>query len=117
VAGVDVGSTTVTATVNGVQGSTAVTVTAATLKRLRVTPANSSTPKGHTRQLHAVGTFSDATTQDMTSQVLWSSDTEAVAVVSNADGEQGLLYAIDQGTATITASLDGVTGTTAASVT
>ncbi|MBV9870943.1 MAG: Ig-like domain-containing protein [Frankiaceae bacterium] len=117
VTGVGVGSTTVTATVGGVQGSTTVTVTAATLKRLRVTPANSSTAAGTTRHLRATGIFTDASTQDLTSQVVWSSDAESVASVSNASGEQGLLYAVAPGTANITAALDSVTGSTGATVT
>jgi hypothetical protein len=98
----------------GAPGSTAgivspavnLTVTAATLASIAVTPANSSIPKGATLQLAATGTFSDGTTQDITHAVSWSSSNTAIAGINPASGiALGLLT----GTANITASLGGIT--------
>jgi hypothetical protein len=98
------GALTVTASWNGVTGTTSHTVTAAALVGLEVSPASVSVAASHTAQLVATGTFSDGSTQDVTTQVTWVSDTPAVAQVSNAAGSEGLLTGISSGTATVTAS-------------
>ena len=41
-------------------------------------------PKGATQQFTATGTFSDNTTQNLTSQVTWASATPAVATINAA---------------------------------
>ena len=48
------------------------TVTAATLQSIAVTPANPSIAKGPTQQFTATGTYSDSSTQNLTSQVTWA---------------------------------------------
>lgn len=111
------GSAVVSATVQGFTGTTQVTVTPAVLQQLQVTPANVSTPKGFTQQLTATGVYSDATTQDVTGQVTWASSPAGVVSISNAVGTQGLATALDVGTATVSASLGGVTGSTPFTVT
>ena len=112
-----VGSTTITATLDGIPGSTTLTVTSAALDSIAVTPADSSVAKGRTQQFTAVGTFSDLTTQDLTLQVTWSSTGTAVAQISNAAGSQGLATALGVGSTTINATLTGVTGSTKLTVT
>jgi uncharacterized protein YjdB len=98
----------------GAPGSTAgivspavnLTVTAATLASIAVTPTNSSIPKGATLQLTATGTFSDGTSQDITHAVSWSSSNTSIAAINPVTGiALGLLA----GTANITASLGGIT--------
>ena len=55
-------------------GSTdTLTVTAAALVSIAVTPANPSIAKGLTQQFTATGTFTDNSTQNLTSQVTWAS--------------------------------------------
>ena len=66
--GVGVGTSTIKATSGSVSGSTVLTVTAATLTSISVTPANPSIVKGSTRQFTATGTYSDSTTQNITGQ-------------------------------------------------
>ena len=56
-------------------GSTVLTVTAATLVSIAVTPANPSIAKGTTQQFTATGTYSDSSTANITSSVTWSSGT------------------------------------------
>ena len=115
VRGTAVGMATITATQAGVSGSTTVTVTAATLTSITITPPNPSIANGTSVQLTATGTFSDGTTQNLTASVTWLSS--AQTIVSNAAGSQGLVTGNGEGSATITATLAGVSGMTTATVT
>jgi len=111
------GSSTVTATLGGISGSTNLTVTAATLVSLSVTPANPSIAKGLKSQFTATGTYTDNSTQNLTAQVQWSSSDPTVATVSNALGYDGLGAGLNPGTATITATLAGASASTVLNVT
>ena len=101
-----IGAVTVSATdpTTQIVGNTGLTVTAATLVSIGVTPATPSVAKGLTKQFTATGTYTDSTTQDLTTTVTWSSGTPATATVSNANGSQGLASSLAVGTATITAT-------------
>ena len=111
------GSTRVTATLGGISGSTNLTVTAATLVSLGVTPANAGVAKGLKSQFTAIGTYTDSSTQILTAQVQWSSSDPTIATVSNALGYDGLGTALAPGSATITATLAGVSASTVLNVT
>src|SRR5207247_3561670 len=107
------GTTTITATVGGVSGSTPLTVTAATLSTITVTPTTPSIANGTNQQFTATGTYSDFTTQDLTTQVTWSSSNIAFATIDSA----GLATSVAAGTTTITAALGLVSGNTTLTVT
>src|SRR5215469_10339847 len=115
ITGLNPGSATITATEGTKSGSNTVTVTAALLESIAITPANFSIPNGATQIMTATGTFSDQSTQDLTSSVDW--------VVSNGLGtvdSTGLLTATAAGPGTITATQPGtppVSGTTNLTVT
>lgn len=98
----------------GIKGATSLTVTGAVLKSIQVTPINSSIAKGTLQQLKAVGTFNDGTTQDLTTQVSWSSSNTGYAEVSDDAGTKGLALGKAEGTAVITAlhSVKDIRGTT-----
>ncbi len=98
-------------------GATSVTVTAAVLSSITITPPNPSLAKGTSEQLTATGTFSDGTTQDLTASVTWISSAPTLVTVSNAAGSQGLVTGSGVGSATITATLGGVSGATTVTVT
>src|SRR5262249_2218351 len=68
------GATTITATDpgTGINGATTLTVTAAVLMSIAVTPANPSIALGRTQQFTATGTYSDNSTQDLTASITWS---------------------------------------------
>ena len=121
VTGASVGSATITAIQSGgfgeVSATTTVTVTSATLTSITITPANSSIAMGTSEQLKATGNFSDGTTQDLTAFVTWTSSNTALVTVSNTAGSQGLAMGIGAGSATITAALGAVSGTTTLTVT
>ena len=102
-----VGSTTVTADYGALSKDVAITTTNATLETLTVSPATATLANGLTKQFNATATFSDNTTQDVTSSVSWSSSDTTVADIDVA----GLATASTKGTATITASLSSQTST------
>ncbi|HET9620428.1 MAG TPA: Ig-like domain-containing protein, partial [Kofleriaceae bacterium] len=116
-----VGTATITATIGGgsstVAGSATVTVTSATITGLAIDPTNPQVPLLGTAQLTATATFSDGTTSDVTPQATWSSANPLVAAVSNAAGTRGKLSALLPGTAQITATFNGQSATTLATVT
>ena len=100
------GTTSITASLDSVaSAAVSLNVTTATLLSIAVTPTNPSIAEGTTQQFTATGTYSDASTQDLTSQVTWTSATPSVAMISNT----GLTTALAQGTTSITAMLSGVT--------
>src|SRR5207249_12326751 len=95
------------------RSSDLLTVTAAILSTITVTPTAPSVANGTTRQFTATGTYSDFTTQDLTTQVTWSSSSPAVATISNAGGTQGLATSVAAGgPITITATFGSEIGRT-----
>jgi hypothetical protein len=109
--GVAPGTATISASLSGVTGSGALTVTSASVVSIAVTPATMTLPKAFKQQYTAVGTFSDGTTQDITNLVTWTSTNTAAATISNATGSHGLATALAAGTTTIKATMSSVTGT------
>jgi hypothetical protein len=114
---IGVGSTTVSATSGDVTGDTTLTVTAATLLSIEVSPASASVANGQTQQFTATGLYTDNTTQDLTTQVTWASSDNAVATVSNAAGSNGVATTIGLGSATVSATSGAVTDDAALTVT
>jgi len=111
------GTTTLSASQGGVVGSTSLTVTAATLTALQVTPATASRPKGAVQQFTATGTYSDKSTQDLTASVTWSSASTAIATISNAPGSSGQATGVAEGSTTIRAAADGISSSASFAVT
>jgi hypothetical protein len=109
---ISTGSTTVSASVQGFSSSTPVTVTQAALASIDLTPAGGSTALGFSRQFIAIATYTDGTTQVVTTQVTWASSDTSKAFISNAAGQHGLMSTVAAGTVTISATYAGVTGST-----
>jgi plastocyanin len=103
-------------TASGMSGSIIV-LPPSPLMAIMVTPANASTAAGTTEQYMAMGMYADNTIEDVTNDVTWASSNTAVASISNNAASQGLATAAAQGSSTISASLDGLTGTTTLTVT
>ncbi|APR88331.1 hypothetical protein A7982_13680 [Minicystis rosea] len=116
VTGVGAGSTGVHAALGAVTGSTTLTVTAATLSSITVTPSSAVVPLARARQMTAMGTYSNGSTFDITTLVSWSTGTTAVATVSNTDGSRGLLTATGLGLTTAVAARGAITGSTTVTV-
>src|SRR3989441_66197 len=77
------------------------TVTAAALKSIAVTPANKTLKPADTQQYTATGTFTDGSTQDLTGSVTWASSDTTVATITTTGG---LATAVANGTTTISAT-------------
>lgn len=98
------GTTTISATMAGMTGSTTLTVTSATLVAIAVTPANATTSLGISRQYTAIGTYTDASTRDITKFVTWASSARSVATIGNSGGTKGVATPVSAGSTTITAT-------------
>jgi len=111
VTGVTAGSATITATSEGQTGTAAITVVHVPVASVTVTPAPASVNEGKTVQL--VATPKDAAGNVLTGRaVAWASGNAAVATVSTS----GLVTGKVAGTATITATSEGQSGTSAVTV-
>jgi len=111
-----VGGATISATLGSVTGATALNVTGAVLVAIAVTPPDPWVLSGGNEQFVATGTYSDSSTQDLTTAVRWSSSAVSVASISNASGSQGLASLLSYGAATITAMLNGISGSASLNV-
>src|SRR4051812_3219387 len=83
------------------------------LTSIAVTPATASVAKDSTQQFTAKGTYSDNTSKDISSMVTWASTMTTVATVSTT----GLATGKAAGMTAITATMLGVTGSAALTVT
>jgi len=110
--GLAAGTTIITAAFEDVSGGTILTVTAASLSSITVTPANPTIAGGTTQQFTAIGAFSDGTIHDVTSLVTWNSINTAVATINS----NGLVTALTAGTTTITATSGAVWANTTLTV-
>jgi uncharacterized protein YjdB len=70
--GVAIGTSVITANFDGKSGSATLTVTAATLSSIAVTPLTASVPIGLTQRFVATGTFSDGTSANISNTVTWT---------------------------------------------
>src|SRR5207244_3536219 len=106
------GPVTITATSEGQSGTASITVAGAPVASVTVTPASASVQAGQTGQLTA--TLKDANGNILTGRtVTWSSNNTSVATVNNT----GLVTTKVAGSATITATSEGQSGTSSITVT
>ncbi|HTM41536.1 MAG TPA: Ig-like domain-containing protein [Terriglobales bacterium] len=106
--GMSAGSTTISASLGGVTGSTSLTVTAPTISSIVITPDGLTLGIGIGQQYTATAIYSDGSTQDLVSGVTWSSSATGVATINSS----GLATTVGAGTATITAKVGSFTDTT-----
>jgi hypothetical protein len=85
---------------------------APTLNSIAVTPATPTIQAGATQQFTATGTYSDNSTQDVTSQVTWASSNSAVASINSTGRATG----VAAGTSTISATQGSISGSTTLTV-
>jgi uncharacterized protein YjdB len=106
VTGEAIGSSSVMAAVGAVNAQTQLTVTSAALVSIAVKTSRTAIPIGETQQLTAIGTYTDGSTQDLTTTAAWTSSSPKVALIGTA----GLAAALASGSTTAEAALNGVTG-------
>ncbi len=118
VTGKSSGPATLTATMGDVTASYNLRVTAATIATLAISPVNPlPLPSGLYSQFTVNGTFSDATTQDLTFDANWTSSDTAAATVSNAVGSKGLVHGVAAGSTKISATFDNMSSSVQLTVT
>src|SRR5215470_2269064 len=108
------GPVTISATYGSVTGSTTFTVLPAALASISLNPSAPSIALGTTVQLTPVGTFTDGSTQTLSS-VLWNSDDPSVAFV--AVNGNGTVSGNALGSANVSATSGSITGSTSVTVT
>ena len=96
----------------GCSGSSVVG-TGKTMTAIAATPATASIAAGATQQFTATATYSDGSTGDETSSVTWTSSSASVATIAAG----GMATAVAAGSSTMTASLNGMSGAAALTVT
>lgn len=107
VIGVGEGEAEIIASFAGVQSDPlSITVHPARLLRIEVSESLDAAPQAGARQLVATGLYSDGTRRDLTEMVEWSSEDQGIVSVS----ETGLAVSHAVGTVSVTAELDGVSG-------
>ncbi len=106
VTGVAAGSVTVTASFGGLSGPAAVTVNAnaATVTSISITAPSNSFEVSAFLPLTAIATYSDSSTQDVTTQAAWTSSDTTIATVSTLGAAHGLATA---SSVSITANFGG----------
>lgn len=111
------GSVNVQATLGGVTGTKAVTISQATVTAVMISPSSVSIPKGTSTQFTAIANYSDGTTRDVTNSAVWSSSNSSIAGVNTSTTTGGLSQGIAMGATTISATIGGITGSAALTVT
>ena len=94
------GTSTITATFQGESGSATLTVRAATITEIQVTPIAPSLTVGGQVRFQATAIYSDGTSQNVTGQATFTSSDSTVAGVGNAGFQRGLATAVAAGTTT-----------------
>jgi trimeric autotransporter adhesin len=105
VTGIAGGIASISATLGGVT-SPSIILTVEPLKSIEIAPGNPANLKvGSNQDFTAIGTLADGSIEDITSQVTWVSGAPDIAIFNYP----GVVAAQSAGTATITASLSGIT--------
>jgi uncharacterized protein YjdB len=100
------GTSTISASMNGINSPTAnLTVTAAVIAAINVTPLAVTTPKGAPTTFTATATYSDGTTGDVSATATWLSSVPTVATLNTS----GIASSLGIGSSNVTASLAGIT--------
>lgn len=104
------GTSTVSASFEGVSSATTLTVAPPNLVTIAVVPSTASIAADTTTTFRATGTFTDGSTQDVTNTATWSSSSASIATVSNSVPTEGTTKGLTPGSSTITAASGKVSG-------
>lgn len=115
------GTTTISASLSNITDSTTLTVTAAKLASITVTPADATISTGATLSYTALGTYTDSISPtDITASVTWSSSAPGVATISSAGlatAPTSSITTAPTSTTMIVAASNGVSGSAILTVT
>ncbi len=107
-----IGTAAISASSGSVTGTASLAVTAAVAVSVNVVPATLSLPLGSGGQLQAIANMSDGTQQTLSSSVTWQTSQSAVAAVN----VQGYVTAAGKGSAQVSATYQGLTGSASIAV-
>jgi len=110
VRGLSRGTSSVEASLSGLQAQAEVTVTDAVVVSVQLEPAMLDLPKGVIGDVLATAVFSDGTQMDVTQQAEWSSREPLIALASNAMGSKGKVAGVGLGMTVVEASFGGQVG-------
>ncbi|MCX6118119.1 MAG: fibronectin type III domain-containing protein [Proteobacteria bacterium] len=110
------GSAIISSTSASTSGTANVTVSSATLVSIAIVPSSLSLTSSDQRRFIAIGTFSDASTHDISDRVTWTSSDSTKAFVSDFGEYKGMVPGLDVGTAVISASLGAISGSSSVTV-
>jgi RHS repeat-associated protein len=102
----DTGTSTIQATTGGITGGTGLTVQAAALVSIVVTPASPVILVGQSQSFKATGILTDGTSKNLTGSVSWISSDPAAASINST----GTATGTGAGSATITATSGSISG-------
>ena len=111
-AGLLQGVSVIQASSGSISANTNLSVSSPALASIAVTPTSPTLAVGASQQFDAMGTYTDGSTQDVTTLVAWSSSTPTIATVSAT----GLAVGTGQGSTAITASFESVSASVPISV-
>ncbi|MCX6117757.1 MAG: fibronectin type III domain-containing protein [Proteobacteria bacterium] len=110
------GAVTLSATLGATSNTSALTVSSATLVSIAITPSSLNVTANEKVKFTAIGTYSDASTHDITDMVNWNVSNATVAQISNSGETKGILLAKANGSITVGATLSGVSSSSATTV-
>jgi len=107
----------VTATFGGTSNTVNFTVLDKSLSSLAVNLSASDIGVGVTANATVIATYSDSTTEDVTSSVNFSTSNSSVAIISNNTNSKGYITSFATGSADITATLNSVSNSATINIT
>lgn len=102
------GSTQISFTYMGVEQVTGLTVTAATMTALQISPINERDPIGTEGQYRAIAFYSDGHSQEVTQDASWVSDAPNIVSIVNTGANGGFASGLAVGSTNISASYGGI---------
>jgi alanine dehydrogenase len=109
--------TTVSATYKTLVTTTRLTVDAPTLQSITISPASLDLTAGTSSRFTVTGNFSGGTSQDVTYNTTWTSDSSGIAAVGTTGTNKGRVNGVSSGTTGINAAYGGLTVTAPVTVT
>ncbi|MEW6996689.1 Ig-like domain-containing protein [Colwelliaceae bacterium BS250] len=95
------GNTTITASYDGVQSTTEITITDAELSQLIISPVNVSLAAGNSQAFTVYGLYTDSSSKNLTNQANWQGSDDSIAYVN----QQGIAKSATAGEITVMATV------------
>ncbi|MGK0305301.1 MAG: hypothetical protein ACI8UG_001047 [Gammaproteobacteria bacterium] len=106
------GQLTISVSLGSLSNQINIDVTDAELTGIQINNPNSQINVTSTQLVTAIATFSDSSTQDVSTQVNWLSSDTSIASIGNAEFDKGFVTALSAGMVNVSASLQGIKSST-----